>query len=76
MKKIDPSLPVSSLTFESFFKEYHRVTRLSPITKSICRHIWDRTISMDRKRTAYNDIKPNSGPVYQYLKTKLCNYER
>ena len=74
IKKIDPNLPVESLTFEVFFAKYHRVTRLSPINKRICLHIWEKTISMDRKRPAYRDIKQNSGAVYQYLKTKLCNY--
>lgn len=74
IKKIDPNLPVESLTFDSFFKEYHRVTRIDPVDKALCRRLFEKTLSMDRKRAAYRDIKQNSGPVYQYLKTKLCNY--
>lgn len=76
IKKIDPSLNVHSLTFERFWSRYHEITRISPKNKSISRHVWDKTISMERKRKAYKDIKPNSGAVYQYLKTKLCNYEK
>lgn len=62
------------ITFERFWHQYHFITKINPVSKSICRHVWDKTISNERKQKAIEEIKENSGDVYKYLKTKLCNY--
>lgn len=55
-------------SFERIFYEFHRVTGQRKVYKALCKRLWDKTISLESKKQAYNNINKNiTVKCYNYL---------